>query len=378
MKNLPFRFSKEEIQIRRGRIRAAMSGAGVDALIIGSSARSDRRGALRYATDTCLQFFEEFAVIHLEGPVGYFAHDAARAAFAQNLHLVDYADFIDPAAPGRKAARFAKGRRPGRIGVCGADSLSMKYCASLMEALEGEDVADFTRNLDMVRMGKSAAEIAFSRRAVALNEEAFMAWLASVKAGEDRYKPFAAASALAAEMGCEEQFWLASFGKEPPLCLPQALAGGGAWERGESGVVVLEHTVYGGYFGEVMHTYFLGSPESGAVEAFQAVSRAQQLAAGAMRPGVTAGYIAGLIDSFLVEEGWVGKTRPAGFTATDRGSTSRNPLVASGDQTVLTPGTRLNIHPGQAFFRAGNYLYRLLRSTDRAAKGFPPSPGSPW
>ena len=340
------RVSRGEIQRRHASIRKAMEETEVDALVIGCAPRGDRRGVLRYVVDSYLQLFEEFTVIPQEGPIGYFAHDKARAEYIDDLHLVEHTDILDPAEPGGKVAAFAKRAGPGRIGLCGTDSLSAKYYLSLINSLDGYALADFTKTMDGVRMVKSDEEINISNNAVKLNEETFKAWLASVREGEEKAKSFARASSFAAEAGCEDQYWLASFGASSPLCLPHALDGSGTWKKGDSGVVVLEHTAAGGYFGEVMRTCFLGSVSREAEEAFTTISRILQLAGSAIKAGITAGEIADLIDGYLVEYGFLsiddtGKPHGHGQGL----DITEPPLLVSGDPTVIKPGTRLNIHP---------------------------------
>ena len=340
------RISKEEIVRRHTAIRRVMAGARVDALVVGCSARSDRCGALRYVLDAYLQFFEEFVVIPLEGAVAYFAHDEGRAKCAEDLPAAEYVDCIDMSKPGRKVAEYIRGIGSKSVGFYGMHSLSAGYYLSLRECMDGIPMIDFTKDLDAVRMVKSDEEIALSERAVRLNEDIFHVYMQCVVEGGGELDAINAASLYAAKNSCEDQYWLSAFGGGVLRSLPSAEREEKIWKKGDSGVVVLEHSAQGGYFGEVMHSFALGTMTREAAEAFRTISQAQRCAGESIKPGTTAGEIADLIDEILLQSGFIKQQHAGKPHGHGQGlDITEPPLLVHGDSTVIRPGMRLNIHP---------------------------------
>ncbi len=324
-----------------------MAAEEADVLVVGGSARSDRRGALRYVADSYVQFFEECAVIPLDGPVGYFAHDSGRARCVEELPAVEYADFMTRPGSCGKVAEYVKKFHPKRVAFYGVHTLSAEFHLSLAERLEDLRMIDFTESLDGIRSVKSDEEIALSQHAVCLNEDVFRVYLKGIEEGSGILDAIAEASSFAMKNGCEDQYWLLGSQGAAPRSLPMAPKKDLLrTDEGGSHVIVLEHTSPGGYFGEVMHSVFLGEPPDEAVAAFQAISRAQMLAGGAMQPGATVGSIADLIDEFLIYEGFLRKEDAGKASGHGQGlDIAEPPVVISGDPAVIQPGMRLNLHP---------------------------------
>jgi hypothetical protein len=61
-----------------------MESEGIDALVAGASAQLDQRGLLRWLFDYYLPVFEEYAVIPLDGPAVFFAHNGGSASMRHN------------------------------------------------------------------------------------------------------------------------------------------------------------------------------------------------------------------------------------------------------------------------------------------------------
>lgn len=348
------RTPKEELAARLSNVRRAMEEAGVQVLVTGSSAQYDHRGMLRYLTDYYISVFEEFLVIHREGPVVFFAHDGAGASYMEELDTVDEIRILPGeeylSCPGKCVAEYLKEKRVARVGLAGLSGLSASFYRSLTETAAGISWRDLTKEILQIRMRKSPYEMALSREAIRLNEEVFHYYLAQIAAGKPECEAIRRAAAYGWEAGCEDQYWLTDTGKGP-VCRPLPLARdkGHVWQPGDMQGIVLEHSADGGHYSEVSRHIVIGREDSAVAEAYEALAGAQEAALAAMKPGRTVGQVAEAAEKALRETAfgapYAEEAAPLCLGHGQGLDVWEYPRIIRGDETVLTPGMRFNLHP---------------------------------
>ena len=348
------RTPKEELAARLSRVRLAMEKAGADVLVTGSSAQEDHRGMLRYLTDYYISVFEEYLVVHREGPVVFFAHDGCGASYMEELGTVDEIRPIPGdeynACPGKCVADYLCEKGVRRAALAGLSGLSAPFFRSLTEKAGGVIWTDLTEAVRAIRMIKSPYEIALSKAAVRLNEADFLCYLDQVKAGACEWEAIQAAASYAWKLGCEDQYWLTDTGVKP--CwrpLPLAREKRRIWKPGDLNGIVLEHSAEGGHYSEVSRHIAIGEAPEAWVKAYAALAQAQNAAFAAMKPGNTVGQVAEAAEAALRETEYgvlfAAGQKPAAMGHSQGLDTWEFPRIIRGDETVLQPGMRLNLHP---------------------------------
>ena len=344
----------EEIRLRQKAVREQMAKSGVDVLVVGASAQMDSRGTLRYLMNYYLPVFEEYMVIPLSGAVVFFAHDASGAEYAAQFGVVDDIRIIPNheynADPAKCVAGFIKSLNPKTIGIAGQAGLSAHFYLSLLRNLDNQSLIDFTPQLNRIKMVKSSAEILLSEAAIRLNEETFYHYLQHIKQGNLELDAVNAASSFAMQAGAEDLYWMVASGDIPRLgYLADAREKRHIWRKNDYHYVILEHSARGGHFGETTHLISLGDPKPEYQKAFVVIGEAQRAAAAAIKTGATLSDLAYAAEQVLADYGY-GKPHKTGHPFTAIGHSQgvdvwEFPRIVQGDETLIEPGMRFNIHP---------------------------------
>ncbi len=348
------RILPEEIHLRQKKVREQMAKCGMDILVIGASAQITSRGLLRYLMNYYLPVFEEYMVIPMSGDVVFFAHDASGAEYAAKFGVVDDIRIIPNheynTDPGKCVADFVKSFNPKNVGIADQSGLSANFYLSLLRNLANRPLFDFTPQLNRIRMVKSEAEVLLSEAAVRLNEETFYHYLQYVKPGNLELDAINVASSFAMRSGAEDLYWMVASGDIPCLgYLADARKKRHVWRKNDYHYVVLEHSAEGGYFGETTHLISVGDPKPEYQKAFTVIGEAQRAAAATIKVGALLGDLANAAEQVLVGSGYV-NPRETGkpFVAIGHGQgldVWEFPRIVQGDETVIEPGMRFNIHP---------------------------------
>ncbi len=353
--------SEQEFKRRKKVIREAMAKEDVDIILVGGSNKWEQRGMIRYLTGYYVPIFEEYILLPGDGPLTFFAHYSYGAKHAHDYPAIECADFIPlediNRDPGKRVAKYINDYKPKKLGVT-RTNIAADFYLSLIAHLDPRiEIIDFTNQFDLAKMPKSDEEIALSEKGIKVNEDAFFAYLKCVKEGGREVDAVAEASYAVSKAGCEDQYWMCGSGATPAQgSMPLALERNHVWKKGDLNVVIIEIAGPGGHFGEITHLISLGDPDPSVIKAFNAVSEAQKLAARAIKPGVPIGDVADLVDQYFIDEGYYPKVKEDRASATTGNlighgqglDTMEPPYIISGGQTIIQPGTRVNIHPNLA------------------------------
>jgi len=353
--------SQQEFSRRKKVIRDAMAKEDVDIILVGGSDKWEQRGMLRYLTGYYVPIFEEYVLLPMDGPLTFFAHYSYGAKHAHDYPAIEHADFIPlediNKDPGKRIAKYINDYKPKKLGVT-RTNMSADFYLSVIAHIDPKiEVIDFTRQFDLARMPKSDEELALSEAGIKVNEDAFYAYLKGVREGATEMDAINEASYVVRKSGCEDQYWMCGSGATPAQgSIPLAIERNHVWKNGDLNVIIIEIAGVGGHFGEITHLISLGEPDPEVIKAFNAVSEAQKLAGAAIKPGIPIGDVADLVDQYFVDQGYYPKN-PEDKAKSTTGNlighgqgldTMELPYIISGDQTIIQPGTRINIHPNVA------------------------------
>lgn len=355
------KISATEFDRRKKVVRDAMAKEEVDLILVGGSDKWEQRGMLRYLTGYYVPIFEEYVLLPMDGPLTFFAHYSYGAKHAHDYPAIEHADYIPLedmyVDPGKRVAQYINGYKPKKIGVT-RSNITAEFYLSVVAHLDPKiEIVDFTRPFDIARMPKSDEEIALSEIGIKVNEDAFYAYLKGVREGGRELDAVTEASYAVRKAGCEDQYWMCGSGATPAQgSIPLAMDRDHVWKKGDLNVIIIEIAGPGGHFGEITHLISLGEPAPEVYRAFNAVSEAQKLAGAAIKPGIPIGDIADLVDRYFIDAGYYPKNTEDKKSATTGNmighgqglDTMELPYVMSGEQTIIQPGTRINIHPNVA------------------------------
>jgi Xaa-Pro aminopeptidase len=263
------------------RLRAAMSEAGIDVLVIaGDPWRSDY---LRFALDVTPVEGHAVAFLEREGGARLLVEHPAEAeriaAEQPALELICSHSAIADA----DAAIRALGRKRAAL----APLAAVPY--RLASGPLGATIAAATAMLDRLMLRKSALEIEAVRRASALADEGYRVFRDAARAGRREYELVAEVEAFFRSRGCPENFQiLGSGGREVRGMHPP---GDRVLALGDLVTTELTPCV-DGYYAQICRTLVLGAPTDAQRRAFAVYDEALSAGVAALRPGVTAADVA--------------------------------------------------------------------------------------
>jgi Xaa-Pro aminopeptidase len=191
---------------RYRRLRAAMSAAGLDALLVaGKGHWWTGRGYMRYLTDFHLWGHDGLLLVPLSGePSLALTSHAVAAKIAARGWIEDAAGDVY-LVPRTVTAVQARNLTGGRIGVAGMRAIiGAGVMAELRDALPGVEFVAADDLIDRVRMIRSAAEIAQIRELWTLSKACMEHFAAIVAPGKTQLELSAECSRIALEGGVRD------------------------------------------------------------------------------------------------------------------------------------------------------------------------------
>jgi Xaa-Pro aminopeptidase len=288
------RFSHAEYGRRHDRVDALRAEAGVQALVIYGSGNA--RHDLQYLTAWPARQ-EGWLVLGPAGPPALFVQLYNHVPNAREMAVVERVEWGGTNSA-TTVARELQARHAARVGLVGA--IPYQAHARLAAALPGVELVDLTAAFRRMRLVKSEAEIAWTRRGAGLCDVALRALVASARPGMREY-----------ELGALVEGAYGRLGGQHGICFlaTAPMTGGGRFvpaqnwssrrvEEGDAILIELSAGV-GGYTGQVLRTIALGDVPQPYADLHRVAEEAFEAIVAAIRPGVTAARlleVAGLID----------------------------------------------------------------------------------
>jgi Xaa-Pro aminopeptidase len=333
--------SDDERARRYAAMRAMMSAAGVDALVVCSRGDEFVRGRIQYLSDIFQWAGWGFLVLPADGDASYVGDPlwgisrAEAAGWIPDLRLTQ--------TPGEEVAAILAdhGLSNARVGLVGiGDAGSALHVRALEKAAPGATFTDATDLFDDVRAIKSSEEIANLRQTSAILRRVFAALAAELRPGVTERDALAEAHRLCRQFGCLDG--IALMGRPPFRFFG---AGSEAAIAADDVVVIdLEWGGPSGYWLELRQCFTFGEP-SDEVRRFWNVRRAVfDGCVAAIRPGASSDDILAARDAAAIEQG----VAPAGglrYAAHGIGVDSLEPPWVPGKERELRTGMVVSLHP---------------------------------
>jgi Xaa-Pro aminopeptidase len=281
------RIALEERDWRYRRVRRAMAEDELAGLLVYSPAW--RRENVRYLTGAALRASAALVFLPIEGAATAFVltpEDEAAvlaAGFVADVRETTLHD-LTPVADA-----IGAGVRGARLGVAGAEFVPRASWRSLEAALGRAELVGASALLDRTRLVKSEWEIAQLRRAGAICDAAWAAFVEACRPGAREFEIVASVEASLRRHGGEDNFMLfASGGSEVRGMTPPSD------RRLEKGDLVRTELTprWNGYWTQICRTAVLGPPSPKQRESFELFDEAVAAGLDAIRPGVTAHDVA--------------------------------------------------------------------------------------
>jgi Xaa-Pro aminopeptidase len=174
------RASEAEVQRRYANVRAALAGAGADALIACATEYTGFEGAVRYLSGFRIVHRYAYVLLPLEGePISVFPREARWVGNHADGWVTER-EFAD--VPGRWMRDWLQARGARRVAVYGLDYIMPVRDYRILSDATFE-LLDFDAEFDLARAVKSEEEMELVRESMRINEAGFWAVHASYGRG---------------------------------------------------------------------------------------------------------------------------------------------------------------------------------------------------
>jgi len=292
-----------ELDQRIGAVRAAMADADIQTLIAYGAHRDYQPADLRYlARWYCVEEETSCLVIPADGQTVLLTDaswDIQRAEAEAHAGEFRYSADLGAGLAELLSQHSDGGQRIGiaGLGVFPAPAyIKLKACVPTAELV---DASDLTTTLRMV---KSSSELTLMREASKISDEAMLAGLEQIRAGNTEMQAAAAAEAVIREAGAEPSF-VTEMGTGPRTAYGTFLPGQNVFEDGQIAVLDCGARLHG-YHGDMCRTVVVGGPDERQERMLEAVEGAVTAAISAAKPGVTVGHIRDVAAAAIVEAGF--------------------------------------------------------------------------
>ncbi len=375
--------SPEELRRRWASVREPMRDQGMDALIVqGSNNFSGGGGWLRWLTGiAAVGTYPQTVIFPAEGEMTIVHHgdfggegilkgDPAYVGIGRRLTTssfpaVHYTGRYDAELVAREIGK--SGLRT--VGLVGAGAMYHSFAAGLSEQLRGIRVVDATEILDRIKAFKSAEDIAWIRRAAAMQDEIFDKARAHLRPGMKDFELMAHSHYVGQLLGSETGYFL---GSSAPAGRPAFLRlrpqHGREIRQGDIVMWQAENSGPGGFYVHLARLFVLGKAPQELVDAFGAVVEAQDYTLAQLKPGAACRDVFEAYNAYMRSRGLPEERRlhchGQGYENVER------PLIRHDETMSIGGDMNIGIHPvvsNERMFMTvcDNFLVRADGSAER-------------
>lgn len=333
--------SAEERGRRHDALRAAMTSAGLDALVIAGRGDEFVRGRIQYVSDVFCWAGWCYVVLPARGAAAYVGDPLWGTGRAELAGWLE--EFRLTQSPGREVAGILSdlGLRTGAVGIVGLhDAAASAHVQQLRDSAPGVTFSDAADLFDGVRAIKSDEEIGNLRETSMILRKVFAALEAELRPGVPERDVLAEAHRLARQFGCLDG--IAILGR-PPF----RMFGPGRAEplRSDDSIVIdLEWGGPSGYWLELRRCFSFGAPSEKARRFFEIRREVFEACVDAMRPGAPSTDILAARDAAYARHG-MPPVDGLRYSAHGIGVDSLEPPWVPGKDRILEAGMVVSLHP---------------------------------
>ncbi len=341
------RFPDAEYAARIARVRVAMTGEGLDAVVL-----SDDRltwwltgfgdiGPMGSASRP------RVLVVPAAGEPAFFVHRSTELCVREMSAVADVRTYRPlGGAPLDDLVAFLRERDCGRVGAEIGGQLRPGMAAGDVGGLNaaGFELADASPAVWAVRMVKSKAEIERIRQACAITDRAYAIALPRLRAGMTEREVAGLLRRTLAEEGADSGWaWVVSGRGEYDRI--DGVVRDRAVEPGDFVFVDMGACV-GGYWADFSRPAVIGRATAGQLQMQGVVAEVTRIGTEALTPGRTTAEVAELVDEAMAERGLVFTSRAERYGHGLGISVTERPDDWPNDETPIAPGMVLTMEPG--------------------------------
>ena len=306
--------STAELQRRWTAARAAIKGAGLDAIVLQSS-EDWMGGYTRWFTDTpATNAYPRSVIFPADGlmttcEVGIFGGEwsyngehpefrgiGKRVSTPSFNGAVDYTTRYDAEVMANEIKRA--GYR--RVGMVGAGGMYYGFAQGLKELLPNVQWEDATNLIDDIKCIKSAEEIGLIRETAAMQDEVMVELLDYVKPGMKEYEVAAYMQYLTTLRGGSQGLYIvmATPPGQPAFVKPKYMQGR-AIEKGDVVGIMIECNGPAGFYTHLFRFAVMGKAPQGVIDAHQLVLAAEQNVLDRLKPGASCADVFAAHNEFM-------------------------------------------------------------------------------
>jgi Xaa-Pro aminopeptidase len=354
--------STAELERRWKAVRAQMSQAGLDALVVeGANNSVGGGGYVRWFTGlSAPSSYPHTVIFPAQGPMTLITHGASGEQAELNATSQNYPGvgrkigaphFPSVGYSGRNefeaAAREIKQSGFKTVGLVGANGMYYGFLAGLRENLPAIKFVDADEIVDPIKAIKSAEEIEFLRRTAAIQDQVLEKICAHIKPGMRDFEVMAYAHYVGELLGIAGGYYLGSSAAPGnPTMIRSRVEQGRKLNQGDILYWQAETSGPGGYFVHVGRPIVLGKAPPELVDAFTAMAEAQRYTLDLLTPGVKGRDVLDKYNAYmrsrrLPEEARV-HCHGQGYSTVER------PIASEAETMTFGPDMNVGIHPSIA------------------------------
>lgn len=322
-------------------LRAAMDGAGYDALLVCGRGDEFMRGRIQYVSDVFQWAGWGFLLLPRSGEASLLADPlGGYSAGAGDPWVADVHVTQSPAAE-IASLLHDHGVAGGRIGIAGlSDVVAAAHVRGLEAALPHATLVDATDAFDSVRAIKSAEEVVAFEETSDILRAVFTALEAEIRPGVRDFDILAEAHRLCRQYGCVEG--IALMGRPPTTGFGPG--SGDTLACDDIIVVDLEWGGPSGYWLELRRCFSFGLPSDAVRRFWEQRVETFDACVTAVRPGAESTDILRARDEVYARHGLTAG-EDIRYSAHGIGLDSLEPPWVPGKERELKPGMMLSLHP---------------------------------
>ena len=321
-------------------IKEKMLAQGLDALIVINSAQINEKGFVKYLTNYRSILYNLAVIFPLRGEARLLVPSPVQKYWAD---LLGWIPRVDDQIPNLDESLLRAMREMGlskaRIGLINTRIMPAETYLALTKEFPGASIIDSTSIIEDARMVKSEGEQALVRTAAGLADLSFRVLSEFLKPGVTERDIVAEVDRRLIKEGAEDIFHL--FTSKPGNLFPYAPSDR-TIEKGDIAIFNTELSGPGGYWIQMVRTTFVGKPKASVERMYDILIEIGSALPGQLRPGKKASEVAEWVRHEIISAGFeigVNFGHGLGLDVVER------PLVHVKEETVLTPGMVITVHP---------------------------------
>lgn len=333
--------SLKEKQRRYLLVREEMKEQGFSALLVFCNAQINQQGFVRYFTNLPIPIFSHALLFPLEGTPILLTPSSLQTFWAKELSWISEESIHLSKSFGEDLGKHlvALELQNKKVGVASFHSLSIRDYQDLSRLCPNIDLVDATEFLESIRSVKSAEELRLIEKSAQIAELAQETFLTNLKPGVKERELVAKVEEAVRANGAERTFYLIS---SNPSSIYPYIPRENRIEKGRPIIFSVELSGPGGYWSQMVRTFFWGKPKGIFERLCMVVEELKLVIREELRPGRSVSEIAERLRRLIYERGFESGVHFGHALGLD---VTEEPEVSLESQRIFMCDQAITIHP---------------------------------